>query len=60
VFQQYLTTRVFTGPIGGVVGPDAGPEGLAFVGATGDRPAMVIVGNEITGTVNIFGLATAP
>lgn len=54
VFQQYLTTRVFDGE---TVGPDSGAEGLVFVPATRRRPALVIVGNEVTGTVNIFGSA---
>jgi 2',3'-cyclic-nucleotide 2'-phosphodiesterase (5'-nucleotidase family) len=59
VFQQYLTTRIFPASAGGVVGPDSGPEGLVFVEArkspTGQP--LVLLGNEVTGTVNIFGLA---
>ena len=55
VFQQYLTTRIFPASAGGTVGPDSGPEGLVFVPATRKRQALVIVGNEVTGTVNIFG-----
>lgn len=54
VFVQYLTTRVFAGD---VVGPDSGAEGLLFIGA-GESPTgqpLVVVGNEVTGTVNVFG-----
>lgn len=54
VFQQYLTARVFDGA---TVGPDSGPEGLVFVPAS-ESPtgaALIVVGNEVTGTVNIFG-----
>jgi hypothetical protein len=55
VFQQYLTTREFTGS---VISPDSGPEGMAFVPAdqspTG-RP-LLAVGNEVTGTVNLWGV----
>jgi hypothetical protein len=56
VFQQYLTTRTFGAA---TVGPDSGPEGMAFVPAwqspTG-KP-MLAVGNEVTGTVVLWGLA---
>jgi hypothetical protein len=55
-FEQYLTTRVFPEDSDDV-GPDSGPEGLVFVPAA-ESPtgsALLIVGNEVTGTVNIFG-----
>jgi Choice-of-anchor I domain len=56
VFQQYLTTRVFDGT---TIGPDSGPEGMVFIPAsvspTG-RPVLA-VGNEVSGTVNLWGLA---
>jgi hypothetical protein len=51
VFLQYLTTRDVSGS---TVGPDSGPEGMAFIEAehspTG-KP-MLAVGNEVTGTVH--------
>ena len=57
VFQHYLTTRAFSGS---VIGPDSGPEGMAFVPAaqspTG-RP-LLAVGNEVTGTVNLWGVTS--
>ena len=60
VFQQYLTTRVFPAdPEDDTVSPDGGPEGLVFVSGK-DSPTgqpLLIVGNESTGTVNIFQLA---
>jgi hypothetical protein len=55
VFQQYLTTREFSGS---VVGPDGGPEGTAFVPAVQSPTGqpLLAVGNEVSGTVTIFGL----
>jgi hypothetical protein len=37
-------------------GPDSGPEVLRFVPATADRDAMLVVANEITGTVNLWSI----
>ena len=55
VFQRYLTTREFSGS---VVGPDSGPEGMAFVPAAQSPTGqpLLAVGNEVSGTVNVFGL----
>jgi len=57
VFQHDLTTRAFSGS---VIGPDSGPEGMAFVPAaqspTG-RP-LLAVGNEVTATVNLWGVTS--
>ena len=55
VFQRHLTTRVFATS---AVGPDSGPKGMVFVPAaqspTGS--ALLLVGNEFSGTVNVWGL----
>ena len=57
VFQQYLTTRNYAvAP----AGTDSGPEGMVFVPA-GQSPTgapLLAVGNEVSGSVNLFGLAT--
>ncbi|MBI4934629.1 MAG: choice-of-anchor I family protein [Actinobacteria bacterium] len=55
VFQQYLRTRDFTAL---PTATDSGPEGMTFIEAD-DSPsgkAMLLVGNEVSGTVNIFEL----
>ena len=57
VFQQYLTTREFSGS---VVGPDSGSESMAFVPA-GQSPTgqpLLAVGNEVSGTVNLWGVSS--
>ena len=56
VFQQYLTTRTF---VGSTIGPDSGPEGMVFIAAdlSPTGTPILAVGNEVTGTVNLFGLA---
>lgn len=56
VFVQYLSSRRFGGA---AVGPDSGPEVVRFIAAR-DSPTgkpMLVVANEITGTVNLWGLA---
>ncbi len=54
-FQQYLTTRTFGGA---VVGPDSGPEGMVFIPArqSPTHQPLLVYGNEVTGTVAIWGL----
>ena len=56
VFQRYLTTRSFATS---AVGPDSGPEGMVFVptAASPTGTALLLVGNEVSGTVNIWGIA---
>ncbi len=56
IFQQYLKTRDFAV----AAGPDSGPEGLVFVPAANSPTGtpMVLVGNEVTGTVAIFQLTS--
>lgn len=54
-FVQYLHSRSFAG---GEVGPDSGPEIIRFIPAK-DSPngkPMVVVANEISGTVNLWSV----
>ena len=39
-------------------GPDSGPEGMAFVKGSKSPTGkpMLLVGNEVSGTVQVFGL----
>ena len=59
VFQTYIATRDFSTS---VVGPDSGPEVLRFI--TPERSptgaAMLLVANELTGTVTLFALTANP
>lgn len=59
VFQTYLVSRDFST---NAVGPDSGPEILRFItpqhSPTGSP--LLVVANEITGSVNLFGLAATP
>ncbi len=59
-FVNYINTRDFNkivthqdkkGEDVAITGGDISPEGLAFVPAQGDKPAMLLVANEISGTV---------
>jgi 2',3'-cyclic-nucleotide 2'-phosphodiesterase/3'-nucleotidase/5'-nucleotidase len=53
-FVTWLNNRTYGGV---VVGPDAGPEGVAFVdrrSSPTDQP-LLLVGNEVTGTVTAYG-----
>jgi 2',3'-cyclic-nucleotide 2'-phosphodiesterase (5'-nucleotidase family) len=52
-FVQYLNTRTFAN---GAVGPDSGPEGLAFVrgGESSNGKDTLYVANETSGTVSIY------
>jgi hypothetical protein len=51
VILQHLQTRSFSGSS---VGPDSGPEGMAFVGNGPGGQPLLAVGNEVTGTVTLF------
>lgn len=53
VFQSWANNRTY-GP--GPVGPDSGPEGLAFVPASVSPTSapLLLVGNEISGTVTAY------
>jgi hypothetical protein len=57
VFNQYLTTRDFSGP---EPGPDLGPEIVRFVPRADSpiRRPLLVVANEISGTVVIWQLDT--
>jgi hypothetical protein len=59
VFEDYMVTRDFSGA---EVGPDSGPEIVRFIrpenSPTG-KP-MLLIANEITGTVNLMGLNPLP
>lgn len=52
-FVQYLNNRTFGGT---TVGPDSGPEIVLFVPANQSPTgrALIVVSNEITGTVSIY------
>jgi 2',3'-cyclic-nucleotide 2'-phosphodiesterase (5'-nucleotidase family) len=52
-FVQYLNNRTYAQS---TVGPDSGPEGMAFVpsGASPTGRQLLLVGNETTGTVSIY------
>ena len=58
-FVQWLNNRDFSDP--DVVGPDSGPEGLSFVdgAASPTGGPVVVVSNEVTGTVSLYGPASA-
>lgn len=55
-FVQYINTRNFAQTPGLNLGGDLGPEGIEFVpaGESPDGKPMLIVSNEISGTVAIF------
>lgn len=59
VFTQWVNNRDFSDP--DVVGPDSGPEGLSFVdgSASPTGAPVVVVSNEVSGTVSLFGPASA-
>lgn len=53
---QYLNNRDFAGDPATGTALDLGPEGLDFVPAANGRPAMLVVGNEISGTTSLFAV----
>ncbi|MCF8255552.1 MAG: 5'-nucleotidase C-terminal domain-containing protein, partial [Bacteroidia bacterium] len=57
-FVQYINTRNFTQTPGVNLGGDLGPEGILFVpaGQSPNGKPMLIVSNEISGTVTIFNI----
>ncbi len=57
VYQRYITSRYFS-----VEGSDSGPEIVRFVDAASspDKQPMVVVANEVSGTVNFWRVALKP
>ena len=55
-FVQYVNRRDFSVAPGEGDAGDLGPEGLEFVPGRGSGPAMLIVGNEVSGTTTIFAV----
>ncbi len=56
-FQSWTNNRTFGGS---EVGPDSGPEGVTVVPATITGPPLVLVGNEVSGTVTAFRVEGVP
>jgi len=56
VFERWVNTRDYTQPVNTPAAGDLGPEGVLFVPAdeSPDGRALVIVSNEVSGTVSIF------
>lgn len=59
-YSNYINTRDFASEDG--IGGDSGPEGLAFIPAAAgnDGKALLLTGCEITGTMPVYALSTAP
>jgi DNA-binding beta-propeller fold protein YncE len=58
-FIQYLTSRDFDAKVDTSAAGDLGPEGMAFVSKE-DSPsgqALLIVGNEVSGTTSVYGIS---
>nr|WP_232824812.1 choice-of-anchor I family protein [Algibacillus agarilyticus] len=51
-FVDYFYNRGVTE--GADITGDLAPEGMKFIPATGDKPAMLVVGNEISGSVAVW------
>jgi DNA-binding beta-propeller fold protein YncE len=59
-FVQYLTSRNFDAKVDTSAAGDLGPEGMKFVPKE-DSPtgqALLIVGNEVSGTTSVYGISS--
>lgn len=59
-YSNYINTRDFAAEDG--IGGDSAPEGIAFIAAADSvtGQAMLITGNEVTGTMPVIALSVAP
>ncbi|MEL6651105.1 MAG: choice-of-anchor I family protein [Bacteroidota bacterium] len=61
VFVQYINNRDFTGDAEMGTAGDLAPEGLVFIpsGKSPNGEAMLVVSNEVSGTVTAYGISSA-
>ena len=61
-FLDYLSARDFSQSTASPLAGDLGPEGLNFVSAANSPygRALLLVGNEVSGTVRVYGITSVP